>query len=522
MQMKNKKAALMAEMHTKQYYVIFLSCLSAVVTMIVPWLLGQMIDILGNGDNTKIIRRAIVIITFVVIQFFLDWLQNYQWCKMLYLGETAMRVQMFQGIAGNPYLFFQRKKNGDLANRVLNDAGQYADNCLITIPMLVVNGVTILVDFAFIFYYNIVIGMGLLITCVLYFYSYKEINKKLRKYAKEERKEYSELLNTTTSFFEGIPTIRLYMQEQKFVEKYKRKADRFSEQSIHLQLWKSLTLALSGFILEMMPVITIILGVIFVARGQCTIGSVFAIYSYTSYLNEPIRNLTDLNLGRQQAKVNEQRLEELLVNEKQAVTKEDSIRSIKLDQVSFSYDDEKTILQKFDMEIHKGDRIGIIGNSGCGKTTLIHMLAGEIEPLEGKILVNGIEQKISSYRSKIAVLPQDVFLYDDTIINNICFGREGITKHEIFEVLDIEHFQEQSISELSGGERRRVGLARALLGDFEMLILDEPTAEIDSKMEEKIITLLNRIIDNDKIVVLITHRPRILDICNQIVRVGEL
>lgn len=244
------------------------------------------------------------------------------------------------------------------------------------------------------------IGTGLLITCVLCFYSYKEINKKLRKYAKEERKEYSELLNTTTSFFEGIPTIRLYMQEEQFVEKYKRKADRFSEQSIHLQLWKSLTLALSGFILEMMPVITIILGVMFVARGQCTIGSVFAIYSYTSYLNEPIRNLTDLNLGRQQAKANEQRLEELMVNEKQA--------------------------------------------------------------------------------------------------------------------------QEQSISELSGGERRRVGLARALLGNFEMLILDEPTAEIDSKMEEKIITLLNRSIDNDKIVVLITHRPGILDICNQIVRVGEL
>ena len=119
-------------MHTKQYYVIFLSCLSAVVTMIVPWLLGQMIDVLGNVDNAKIIRRAIVIIIFVVMQLFLDWLQNYQWCKMLYLGEKAMRVQMFRGIAGNPYIFFQRKKNGDLANRVLNDAGQYADNCLIT------------------------------------------------------------------------------------------------------------------------------------------------------------------------------------------------------------------------------------------------------------------------------------------------------------------------------------------------------------------------------------------------------
>lgn len=122
--------------------------------------------------------------------------------------------------------------------------------------------------------------------------------------------------------------------------------------------------------------------------------------------------------------------------------------------------------------------------------------------------------------TRIAVLPQDIFLYDDSVLENIRFGREETMHEDAIETLGISKFADRDIRGLSGGEKRRVGLARALTGDFDLIILDEPTAEIDAVMEEKIIRFIDKILGEDKMMVVITHRPRILEVCTRTINMG--
>lgn len=280
-----------------------------------------------------------------------------------------------------------------------------------------------------------------------------------------------------------------------------------------MQLWKSLAQSLSGLIIDLMPV-AVVMGMFLVVQGKCSVGAIFGIYAYTSYLGEPIRNLTDLNIIVQQGKINGERLEELLAEEELPVEQVDSLEEVALKNICISYDGQNPVLKNFDLSIRKGERIGIVGGSGCGKSTLTHVLTGELLPGDGQIFVNGREADPAVCRTRIAVLPQDIFLYDDSVLENIRFGREQTVPEDIAETLAINKFADRDIRGLSGGEKRRVGLARALAGDFDLLILDEPTAEID----ERIIRFIDQALGADKMLVVITHRPRILEVCSRTIR----
>ncbi len=518
MKVEKYKLEMTHRLRWARVHATFANALSTIVAMIVPCLISKGIDGISEINSEKT-ALGISIIVAVFFSFLLNWYQNYQWFKMIYNGQTIMRGAMFGGIVKNSYQFWCEKKSGDVTNRLINDAAQYAQSSLISVPMLILNGLTLGIAFAFIFYYNKPIGTVIFGICMLYFFSYRYINIMLRKYSEEERKGYSELVQTTTRFYDGIPTIRLFKKEAFFSNKYHEKVNALGERNIRLQLWKSLAQALSGLIIDLMPVTAVVMGMFLVTSGKCSVGGIFGIYAYTAYLGEPIRNLTDLNIIVQQGKINGNRLEELLAENEETADTVEKLEEIVLENISVSYNGEEAIMKNFNMSIHKGERIGVIGDSGCGKSTLSHVLTGELQPVEGHIFVNGKPASPTVGRMRIAVMPQDIFLYDDSILNNIQFGRDEVIHKDVIETLGIDKYSDRDIRELSGGEKRRVGLARALMGDFDLLILDEPTAEIDAVMEEKIVQFVDKIITADKMLVVITHRPRILDLCTKTVKV---
>ena len=519
MRIEKYRKELMAKLRWTRVHATVANALSTIVGMLVPYLIGKGIDGISDAGAEKL-GLAVAIIATVLFNFLLNWYQNYQWFKMIYNGQTVLRGGMFGGIAKNSYRFWCGKKSGDVVNRLINDAAQYAEGCLISVPMLILNGFTLVVAFVLIFQYSVPIGIVIMAICLVYFFSYRYINVKLRKYSGEERKGYSELVQTTTQFYEGIPTIRLFGKEDFFAGKYREKVNSLGERNIRLQLWKSLAQSLSGLIIDLMPVAAVVMGMYLVVTGKCSVGAIFGIYAYTSYLGEPIRNLTDLNIIVQQGTINGERLEELLTDDEEAVEHIDRLEEIALKNISVSYDGQEPILKNFDLSIHKGERIGIIGGSGCGKSTLTHVLTGELPPADGQILINGKEANPAVSGTRIAVLPQDIFLYDDSVLENIRFGREETMHEDAIETLGISKFADRDIRGLSGGEKRRVGLARALTGDFDLIILDEPTAEIDAVMEGKIIRFIDKVLGEDKMMVVITHRPRILEVCTRTINMG--
>lgn len=294
-------------------YVLYLACsiLAYFIGILTPYFMGKLMDSVQSAGSVKV-KLIVTILVLLVVGFACNWTQNYFWFKMIYQGNYLLRKALFQKVMSHKPSFSLNHSNGDMVNRLINDCGQYAEKVLIATPMLLVNSCTLLMIFGIVASLNVVIALILLAVSVLYFAIYINMNGKLRHYATKQSESFSQMLDNATNFYNGIPTIKRYGQEAYFTEKYGNKVKQHYTQCCNLQRWKSLALTFSSFIIGLLPVITIVVGIYYISVGKCTVGMVFTMFSYTSYLTEPIQNLTDFNLVLQQSKAMEQRLEVLL------------------------------------------------------------------------------------------------------------------------------------------------------------------------------------------------------------------
>ncbi len=499
---------------------------SNILSMFIPVYIGKLFDRI-EVLQSKLLLVGIGLICTLILEFFLNWLQNYLWFKMIYKGTSLMRETMFRNILSNPISFFKKDFVGDYTNRMMNDVSSYSEAVLIRIPMLLMNLSTLLIGFLYIGLLNKYVAVFIALFCAIYFLSYLKINSLLRKKSKIEAEQRSKLLKNTANAFEYAKTSKLFQKEDYLVDYYKNDVIKFYNSSVGTQKWKSMALCMSSTIADAIPYLSTLLGIYLVTIDLSTIGSVFAIFSISTVFNSPIKNLTDYNLIRQQAIVNEKRLDELLCDvckHKMEIGQNNNDTEIlKLSKVTFSYKGEQAIYYN-DVELHRGQRIGIVGKSGRGKSTLLKMIIKEISPDAGTIEVYGrdISEISEDYLYKrIAVVEQDSCFLDDSVLNNILVGRKLTDKAEqIIEVLELNKCRNNNITTLSGGEKRRVAIARALISQYDLLILDEPFEGIDYELESKMINYIDALLKKEGAsMIVVTHKDKILDICNDVVTV---
>ena len=207
---------------------------------------------------------------------------------------------------------------------------------------------------------------------------------------------------------------------------------------------------------------------------------------------------------------------------------------IQFRNVSFSYRPDELVLQNIDLQIKRGETIAIIGPNGCGKSTLMNMLARFYDPVQGAVTIDGIDLRnirLRELRSRIGVVTQDTLLFDDTVANNIHYGSVGASQEQIEEAAQQAHahkFITEQLADgyetrcgiggrrLSGGQRQRIALARAILRDPQILILDEATSQIDVESERLIHDVLQKFVQ-DRTVFMITHRPSTLALADRVI-----
>lgn len=502
-------------------FTVFVCLFSYLFGMIEPYYLGKLLD-QTESPMKVIITLSVIIIVLLISGFLLDWLQNFMWFKMIYKGIYLVRKKLFQEVIQQNYDYITKNQCGDIVNRLINDSAVYTEKQLITIPMLMINVSTLVVIFSVIAFLNVYIALILLAISVLYFASYRFFDKKLREFALRSGEDSSKMLHTTNRLYEGISTIKLFGREQFFEKKFDGSVHDKYKSSVEMRRWQSLAQAMSSLIAGLLPVVSIMTGIYFVSVGKCTMGAIFTIFTYTGYIGEPIRNLTDFNMKVQEGKAMEARLEYLLSepNVEETGKKLGSIETLQMEQICYEYENG-TGVKNINISLNRGDRLGIVGPSGAGKSTCLKLLLGQLHPTAGSIKVNGEELEnylYSYYLKRLAILPQDIFLFEGTIEENIVFGRDYDNKEleTLLQRLEIEKFYDRDMNELSGGERKRVGLARALLDFHNVLVLDEPTSDVDMKMEKKIVDLVDEYVKKKNgILIVITHRPEILKICNK-------
>ncbi|MCL1924475.1 MAG: ABC transporter ATP-binding protein/permease [Defluviitaleaceae bacterium] len=498
-------------------FVIFISGLVIIASLFPPLLIRTLIDSLGQ-DNLHFL--VVTILTSLLIYFVLDFLREYLWSNLLARGKGFVRALLFENVLHKEYDYFLTHSLGDISNKILNDSEIYTRHRLILLPTLLLNISHVIIVAIFLAFINIYMMIGAIIFSFAFYGIYKIVNKRLRETAVKEREGYSDMLGAANETLMGINTIQLYSVENYFAKYFERIVEKYETRLITFKMWNALAGSATYAVISLLPIASVLIGILFMPIMNISAGDILAFYTLLPNLSTPLKNLTEFNIERQNARAIEKRLEELLEKkeaENENLNKIEKIETIEFENLGFDHEKGKKAFKNLNIKVELGDALAITGPSGTGKTTMLRMLKRRKNPTEGKILLNGIdalEIDVDSYIERIAVLTQDFFIFDDTISENINLGHnysEKLIRDRAYTAC-IDHLSlDENAMGLSGGEKQRVALARALACDFDVLILDEPTSELDYETETKIIKNLKEFQkEHCCILIVVTHSENVI------------
>ncbi|MCI5997676.1 MAG: ABC transporter ATP-binding protein/permease [Parvimonas sp.] len=516
----------------KRIFVTFLSALSTIVSAIIPFILGTLIDKVQTNQPLKnIIQYALFISLIGMLNIFLNSLQNYKWHVFKVEFTDYFRSLMVSS-------FFKKKteyckKNyEDLSSRILQDTEIISKDISVGFPMLFLNMLNLGLVMFFMVRMSIKLTLVVLFVVPIFTVFFGIMQNSVQSNSIREREEFSNLTESVKEYIDGIFQIKIFKKELFFLNKFKENIKIYEKYLKKMKLFTAVGYGIMNVTVIMLPIIILILGAIDVHSGKLTLGNLFSFYFYLSFIYEPMQNLTNwftniqISLGMSDRIINflEEDIEDITVGEE--ISK---VNEIQIKNLSFSYDGKQDVLKNINFDLQKGDIVGVIGSSGSGKSTLIDILLKFWSNYSGSILIDGKELKnISkdSYYNLVSYLEQNTFLFRGNLKENITLG--NLDDEKFFNSINlskVDKFLKDNVTyefdiesngkNVSGGEKQRISLARSIYKDSDLLILDEFTSALDTELEKEIVENIKEI-SKDKIILIITHRKEPLSICNKI------
>ena len=492
---------------------IFLSVLFAAVsvalTLYIPILIGNSIDLIidkNNVDFDSILKILINVGVMVGITSALQWLMNTINNFVTFRVVRDIRNEAFRKLQELPLSYIDSHQHGELVSRIIADADQFADGLLMGFTQFFTGIVTIFGTLAFMLSINVKITLLVVILTPISLFVAKFIAKSTYDYFKLQ----SEIRGEQTAFVDEMignqKVVQAFSYENESLSRFDEINEKLTKASIKAVFFSSLTNPVTRFINSLIYAAVGLTGAISVINGVITIGGLTCFLSYANQYTKPFNEISGVITELQNALACAARVFELIEeppqtpDEANAVVLSDVKGNVSLENVCFSYTPEKNLIQNFNLNVKHGQRVAIVGPTGCGKTTMINLLMRFYDVNSGKICVESCDIKNisrNSLRSNYGMVLQDTWLKNGTIRENIIIGKPDATDDEVITAAKstyahsfIKNLPEgydtvvsDSNSGLSQGQKQLLCITRVMLSIPPMLILDEATSSIDTRTE---------------------------------------
>ena len=480
--------------------------------------------------------RALMVICLVV--FAAVMLKNFfAYMSMYFLNPIRnrilndMRSNMYSKILQLPIGYFTEQRKGDIMSRLSNDLGDVENSTISVLESLFREPITILLFFTYMIILSPQLTLFLIIFLPVAGLILGRIGRSLKKENKMVLQQFGQMFSTIEETLGGIRIIKAFNAEKKI----QRKFEEENMAMYHLKNKANRRRDLASPVSEALGVTSVLCilwyGGRLVLSGDATFtlnaGDFLAYIAIFTQLIQPLKGLSSASYNIQKGAASIERIEALIHEQVGIKEKPDAIalssftRSIELKNVSFAYQD-KMILRNINLTIEKGKTVALVGSSGAGKSTLADLIPRFIDATEGEVLIDGInirEYSLHSIRDLMGIVTQEAILFNDSIGSNIALGKDHATPDEIRQAAEIanaasfidkkEQGYDTNIGDrgqkLSGGERQRLTIARAVLKNPPILILDEATSSLDTESERLVQDAINNLMNNRTSIV-IAHR----------------
>lgn len=516
----------------KMYLFLLVLLVMIIVLSLIPaYFLGMAIDTIISGDLTSKTLYGLVggLALIPITRYFTSLVYNYQASKLAQKLSYQLREKYLRQLFQMDLSFYSKYEKGDLINRVTEDLEAITQAATNLLEGLVLNFGLIIVSL-FIMIYSISFKLTIISVSIMPIglTLLNIVRHKKRKYIEKHRKIYAKMTETVLESVEGQKTIRAYGEEDNNLEMQKIAIVNDINSWRKIVNYENWFVPLFEVVYGISYVLAFAFGVTFIVNGELTVGSLITFVTYIGMLYGPIIAMSTIFTQINNATISLDRFDEIMdeypiVSDKTDAQPILKFNEIVYENVSFKYPfDEKPVIKNINFTIKKGQTIGIVGPTGAGKSTLIRQLLREFKVSEGKVLIDGVditEYKLENVRDLVGYVPQAHTIFKKEVSENIKMGNPKANSVMMDHAVKMADFQKdlefldsglntmvsEAGSTLSGGQKQRLSIARALIKDPEILILDDSLSAVDATTEDNIINQLNRF-RSDKTNIIVAHR----------------